>query len=170
MGCERVGPLPQLTMRQATPKDAEAIAAVFSPSLRLLGFLPILHTEQEDRRFIEDIILRDCVVTVAHAGGAIVSFLARQGEEIRLLYTHPDFTGKGAGAMLLNAAKESGVTALELWCFQQNHGARRFYERYGFATIRFTDGRDNEEKMPDLLFRWENIDADRALPPGAEAA
>ena len=145
------------------PADADAIAGVFSLSLRLLNFLPVLHSEQEDRQFIGKTILRDCVVTLAEADRTIVSFLARQGEEIRLLHTHPDFVGQGAGAMLLNAAKESGVRALELWCFQQNHAARRFYERHGFAAIRFTDGSDNEEKLPDMLFRWENPDEARTV-------
>ena len=47
-------------LRRATLADADAIAAVFSPSFRLLTFLPALHTVQEDRWFIEHVILRDC--------------------------------------------------------------------------------------------------------------
>ena len=143
-----------LTLRTATAGDADAIAAVFSPSLRLLIFLPELHTIEEDRAFIAGVIMRECKVTVAEAGGAIVAFLARDGEEIRLLHTHPDFVGCGTGTMLLNAAKESGVAALELWCFQANARARRFYERNGFRPIRFTDGEVNEERMPDVRYRW----------------
>jgi hypothetical protein len=48
----------------------------------------------------------------------------------------------------------SGVAALELWCFQANARARRFYEARGFHAIRFTDGADNEERTPDG-YRWE---------------
>ncbi len=143
------------TTRLATIDDAQAIARVFSPSFRLLTFLPLLHTVEEDRGFIEDIILKECVVTVAEGDAGIVSFLARQEEEIRLLYSHPDFVGSGAGSLLLETAKKSGVAALELWCFQANTGARRFYERHGFQAVRFTDGQDNDEKMPDALYRWE---------------
>ena len=95
------------------------------------------------------------MVTVAKGEVGIVSFLARQQEEIRLLYTHPDFIGVGAGSLLLEAAKGSGVGVLELWCFQANTRARRFYERHGFHALRFTDGRDNEEKIPDVRYRWE---------------
>ena len=134
--------------------DADAIAAVFSASFRLLTFLPMLHTVEEDRGFIADVVLRQCKVTVADSAGRIASFLARDGEEIRPLHTHPDFIGAGAGSLLLDAAKASAA-ALELWCFQANTGARRFYERHGFRTIRFTAGRDNEEKMPDVLYRWQ---------------
>jgi GNAT superfamily N-acetyltransferase len=144
-----------LKYRLATAADAHAIAAVFSPSLRLLTFLPILHTEREDRRFIEDVILRQCEVTVAEIDGLIVAFLARTGEEIRLLYTHPDFIGRGAGTLLIETAKQCSVPALELWCFEANLRARRFYEARGFRAVRFTSGDHNEEKMPDVRYRWE---------------
>ena len=33
--------------------------------------------------------------------------------------------------------------------------ARRFYEARGFRAIRFTDGAGNEEKTPDVRYRWE---------------
>jgi GNAT superfamily N-acetyltransferase len=140
--------------RQATLDDAGGIVAVFSSSLRLLTFLPVLHTVEEDRRFIENIILKECEVIVAEGDPGIVSFLALNGEEIRLLYSHPDFIGSGAGSLLLDAVKKSSVAALELWCFQANERARRFYEERGFRAVRFTDGRDNEEKVPDVRYRW----------------
>jgi putative acetyltransferase len=141
--------------RQATLDDAGGIAAVFSSSLRLLTFLPMLHTVEEDRQFIENVILKECEVIVAESDAGIVSFLARHGEEIRLLYSHPDFIGSGAGSLLLDAVKKSGVAALDLWCFQDNERARRFYEERGFRAVRFTDGQDNEEKVPDVRYRWE---------------
>ena len=61
----------------------------------------------------------------------------------------------GAGTQLIDAAKTTGVGVLELWCFQANERARRFYEARGFRAIRFTDGADNEERMPDIRYRWE---------------
>jgi GNAT superfamily N-acetyltransferase len=128
---------------------------MFSLSSRLLTFLPMLHTVEEDRRFIENVILKECEVIVAEGDPGIVSFLALNGEEIRLLYSHPDFIGSGAGSLLLDAAKKSSVVALELWCFQANERARRFYEERGFRTVRFTDGRDNEAKVPDVRYRRE---------------
>lgn len=145
--------------RNATDEDANGIADVFSPSLRLLSFLPELHTVDEDRRFIAGTILKQCAVTVVEHRDRIVSFLARDGGEIRLLHTHPDFIGRGAGGRLLDAAKQAPVVSLELWCFQANTAARRFYERHGFRAIRFTDGDGNEEKMPDLRYRWDRMAA-----------
>jgi putative acetyltransferase len=148
-------------LRRATAEDAAAIAAVFSASFQLLDFLPLLHTVEEDRRFIANVILKECEVTVAEDDSGIVAFLAKQGEEeVRLLYVRPDRLGDGAGTRLIEAAKAStSAGALELWCFQANARARRFYEARGFRAIRFTDGADNEERTPDIRYRWERTPA-----------
>jgi len=143
------------TLRRATVADVDEVAAVFSASFRLLTFLPMLHTVAEDRFFIANVIFEICDVVVAEGTSGIVSFLARYGEEVRLFYTRPDRIGQGAGTQLIEAVKSSGVNALELWCFQANAGARRFYEARGFRTIRFTDGAANEEKTPDIRYRWQ---------------
>ena len=145
----------RFTLRRAIACDTKAIANVFSASFRLLTFLPILHTVEEDRRYIQNVILNECEVTVAEDESGIVSFLALQGEEIRLLHTRPDRIGVGAGTQLIDAEKASGIGALELWCFEANERARRFYEARGFRAIRFTDGAHNEERMPDIRYRWE---------------
>ncbi|HEX3535544.1 MAG TPA: GNAT family N-acetyltransferase [Stellaceae bacterium] len=142
-------------LRRATASDANAIAELFYASFRLLTLLPMLHTIEETRRFVAEVVLKDCEVTVAEDDTGIVSFLARHGDEIAQLYTRPDRIGRGAGAQLMEAAKASGGAALELWCFQANARARRFYEAHGFHAIRFTDGADNEERTPDVRYRWE---------------
>ena len=49
----------------------------------------MLHTPAEYRSFITNVILRDCEVTVAEDESGIVSFLARQAEEVRLLHPAP---------------------------------------------------------------------------------
>jgi GNAT superfamily N-acetyltransferase len=143
------------TLRRATACDADAVANVYHTSFRLLTFLPMLHTIEEYQWFVSNVTLKECEVTVAEDETGIVAFLALLGEEVRLLYTRPDRIGMGAGTQLIDAAKASGVDALELWCFQANQHARRFYEARGFRAIRFTDGADNEERMPDVRYRWE---------------
>ena len=142
-------------LRRATACDADPIASVYWASFRQLTFLPMLHTAEENRWFIANVILNECEVTVAEDETGIVALLALKGEEIRLLYTRPDRIGMGAGWQLVEAAKASGIGALELWCFQANERARRFYEARGFRAIRFTDGAQNEERMPDIRYRWE---------------
>jgi GNAT superfamily N-acetyltransferase len=95
----------RFTLRRATASDADAIANVYSSSFRLLIFLPMLHTIEDYRWFIANVILNECEVTVAEDESGIVVFHARQGEEIRLLYTRPDRIGMGAGTQLIDAAK-----------------------------------------------------------------
>ena len=142
-------------LRRATSSDADAITSVHWASFRLLTFLPMLHTVEENRVFISNVIFEECEVTVAEDETGIVAFLALRGEEVRLLYTRPDRIGMGAGTQLIDAAKATELGALELWCFQANERARRFYEARGFHAIRFTDGAQNEERMPDIRYRWE---------------
>jgi GNAT superfamily N-acetyltransferase len=142
-------------LRRAKAIDADAIANVYSASLGLLTFLPMLHTADEYRWFIANVILKECKVTVAEDETGIIAFLALNREEIRLLYTRSDRIGMGAGTQLFDVAKASGVGAVELWCFQANERGKRFYEARGFHPIRFIDGTDNEERMPDVRYRWE---------------
>jgi putative acetyltransferase len=146
----------RFTLRRAASSDADEIANVYYASFRLLTFLPMLHTLEEYRWFVSNVTMKECEVTVAEDESGIVAFLARREEGVRLLYTRPDRIGMGAGTQLIDAAKASNVDALELWCFEANERARRFYEARGFHSIRFTDGADNEEQMPDIRYRWEH--------------
>ena len=145
------------SLRSASDEDAPTIAAVYHDSYRLLTFLPTLHTIESYRWFVANRMLKEWSVTVAEDDSGIVSFLGRRGEEVGHFYTRPDRIGRGAGTELMGTAQASGVAALELWCFQANTRARRFYEARGFRAIRFTDGRDNEERIPDVRYRWESV-------------
>ena len=50
-------------------------------------------------------------------------------------------------------ALSSSGDQVQLWTFQSNAGARRFYERHGFVAVQTTDG-DNEEQAPDIRYLW----------------
>ena len=54
----------------------------------------------------------------------------------------------------MDRAKERRPGGFQLWVFQQNANARRFYERRGFVLVRETDGSGNEERTPDALYAW----------------
>lgn len=74
---------------------------------------------------------------------------------VEQLYLAPGATGAGLGTRLLAhalAALAAHGCPVRLWCFAQNHGARRFYERAGFAPVRWGDGSGNEEGQPDVLY------------------
>jgi len=78
---------------------------------------------------------------------------------VEQLYVLPGWQGRGVGRALLEMAKAEN-TELRLWTFQRNLEARRFYERRGFIAIDETDGSRNEEREPDVLYRWVDTGAD----------
>jgi GNAT superfamily N-acetyltransferase len=141
-------------IRRAATADAEAVADVFLAAKAEMTYLPDLHTAAETRRWIGNHVLRDLEVWVAEDDGRVVGFAALGDDLLEHLYVHPRAQNEGVGAMLLTIAKEQRPRGLRLWVFQKNVGARRFYERHGFALVRLTDGRDNEEREPDALYGW----------------
>jgi hypothetical protein len=54
---------------------------------------------------------------------------------------------------LLEIARQSS-DRLQLWTFQRNAPARRFYEARGFAAVEQTKGSGNEEMKPDVRYFW----------------
>lgn len=143
-----------ITLRLAVEADAAEIAALFATSRRLLTFLPDLHTVEEDRIYVRDKVLRDFRVTVAERNGAIVGFMAELEGWIEHLYIDAAQLRSGVGSVLI-ADAQSRNEDLQLWCFANNLRGRAFYERMGFEAVKFTDGAGNEQKAPDILYRWE---------------
>ncbi len=142
-----------ITVRRATRADADAIAALFAASRRLLTFLPDLHTVEEDQAFVRDRVLVDYRVSVAERAGTIVGFIAELDGWVEHLYVEATELGTGVGSVLI-ADAQSRNHGLDLWCFADNHRARAFYEKHGFVAVEFTEGLRNEEKTPDILYRW----------------
>jgi ribosomal protein S18 acetylase RimI-like enzyme len=141
-------------VRRAGPSDAEAIAEVFIASFEpLLSFLPRLHTHDEDRAFIRGLVEQH-EVWVAEEEAGIVGFAAISPAKLEQLYVHPREQGRGVGRALLMKTKDSQPAGFTLWVFQQNEGARRFYEANGLELVELTDGSGNEEKTPDAQYEW----------------
>ncbi len=59
--------------------------------------------------------------------------------ELRRLYVHSDFQGRGVGTSLMKAALDhpqlTGAHNIYLDVWERNDGAQRFYRRYGFEAI-----------------------------------
>jgi GNAT superfamily N-acetyltransferase len=62
---------------------------------------------------------------------------------------------RGVGDAMLAHAKRLRPAGLELWAFQRNAPARRFYETRGFVAKKFTDGATNMEREADVLYEWK---------------
>ena len=141
-------------VRAARTSDIDTIADVFVASFRGLTFLPRLHSDDETRTWIRDVVFPGHEVWVAESECLAVGFAALTGDLLGLLYVHPDDQGRGAGSALLAAVKRERPGGFRLWVFQRNTGARRFYERSGCHLVELTDGSGNEEKEPDALYAW----------------
>lgn len=140
-------------IRRATADDVEAVAELFRRSYRTLDFLPVLHTPEEDREHLARVI-RDQDVWVAEEDGRVAGFLALKEKLGTFLYVDPEFHDRGLGSALFEAACEARPDGFEFWVFQANEKARRFYEKRGCIAVKFTEGEANEEKTPDVLYRW----------------
>ena len=66
----------------------------------------------------------------------------------------PRYVGNSIGSALLEHAFRILPSPIRLYTFLPNAGARRFYERHGFRAIQLTDGQDNEERCPDVLYEF----------------
>jgi GNAT superfamily N-acetyltransferase len=147
--------VPHLSLRPAEPKDADAIADVFLASRKVsMPYLPDLHSDEETRKWIRDVVLARNEVWVAAAGDRVDGFLALNGEVLEHIYVAPRLHGSGLGSALLAKAKQLRPNGFRLWVFQRNMQARGFYEARGMRAVEFTDGSENEEREPDVLYEW----------------
>ncbi|SNR94235.1 L-amino acid N-acyltransferase YncA [Streptosporangium subroseum] len=145
---------PGVHVRRDRSGDAERIAEVFLAARGQMTYLPDLHTDEETRAWISHIMIPGHEVWVAEQHGQIAGFAALNIHWLEHLYVAPDAQGHGIGTALLTQAKKARPNLLILHVFQQNTGARRFYERHGFTLTTLGDGSDNEEKVPDARYDW----------------
>ena len=138
-----------MRLRPATPEDA----AVLSEIHRLAAFVPPLHSAEDDLRFVRERLMRENHTWVAEARGAVVGYIAFDDGWVSHLFVHPDHQGRGIGAALLAHVMADGRER-QLWTFQKNVRARRFYEDRGWVLAELTDGQGNEEKEPDVRYVW----------------
>src|SRR5512133_1166927 len=152
----------QPAIRRGGPGDARAAADLYlrarEAALQAGSIPPGVHDDDEGGYFASHIV-EDCELWVAEQDGALRGILVLDGDVVDQLYVDPGLTGRGIGAALLAVAKRERPQGLRLWAFQSNTGAQRFYERHGFVEVRRTDGRDNEERAPDVLYAYRTVAA-----------
>lgn len=146
------------TLRAAVIADAVAIADILiAVRKQFMPYAPLVHSERELYRWVaEDLLPRGGVTVAVHGAQVIgvVSVSRVDGESwIDQMAVAPAHTGTGIGTTLLAHTLATLIPPVLLYTFQANLGARRFYERAGFMPIMFTDGAENEERCPDVLYR-----------------
>lgn len=114
---------------------------------------PPVHRDAEVRAWFQAVVVPKREVWVTEVEEAAVALLVLDGGWVDQLYVDPAHIGRGFGTELLNLAKSRRPAGLQLWTFEANIGAHRFYERHGFVRTAATTG-DNEEGAPDVRFGW----------------
>jgi GNAT superfamily N-acetyltransferase len=146
-------------IRRGEVADARDAADLYlrarEAALRAGSIPPSVHDDEDVRGYFASHIVEDCELWVAQdEAGALAGILVLEHDWVDHLYVDPARTGRGIGSRLLELAKHERPHGLRLWTFASNTGAQRFYARHGFVEVRRTDGRDNEERAPDVLYAY----------------
>lgn len=142
-------------LRRVRGNDAAECAQVFLRSRAwALPDVPVVHPPNEVRRWMADEVIGHTDMWVADLDGTVVALLVVDHGWIEHLYVDPAWIGRGLGDRFVEIAKGHSPTGLELWTFQANEPALRFYTRHGFVEAERTDGAGNEERAPDVRLVW----------------
>ncbi|MCX3064267.1 GNAT family N-acetyltransferase [Streptomyces beihaiensis] len=143
-----------VVLRRAGDSDAAEMADVWLRSFA--AALPAVRRAHDDavRDWFRAVVVRHSEAWVAAADSIVVGLLVLEGGDLEQLYLDPKWRGRGLGDRLMNLAKRQRPQGLDLWTFQRNGPARRFYERHGFVPVERTDGLRNEEREPDIRYVW----------------
>jgi ribosomal protein S18 acetylase RimI-like enzyme len=148
-------------LRPARVDEQDALARLFQRAREGWEYVPRVPDEALPT-IAGELFERHEEVWLAEEARRPLGFLAirrsrRHGWEVlEKLYVDPEAQNRGVGTALLEQAKALRPGGLVLWVFQQNTGARRFYERHGFRVValRFGAAADNMEGEPDALYAW----------------
>jgi GNAT superfamily N-acetyltransferase len=139
-------------IRRASAEDAEAVGQVFVAARNLMTYLPPIPVK--DHPQLGQWLVEQHELWVDESEMQIAGFIGLSGEMLEHIYVRPDAQRRGTGSRLLHRAKALRPDGLQLWVFQKNVGARRFYERHGFRLVELTDGTGNMEREPDARYEW----------------
>jgi L-amino acid N-acyltransferase YncA len=142
--------MPDLTVRDATLDDAEAIARIYNQGIedRVATLETTLRTAEERRDWLSARAARHPVLVATDASGAVQGWASLNQFNPRPAYDHVgDFSvyvdraarGSGVGSLLLRAledrARQLGYHKLVLAAFPTNSSGMRLYERRGFSVV-----------------------------------
>ena len=145
------------TLRQALSSDAPQIARLLIDTrATFASYAPSAHSNDEIIAWVATRLVPSGGLVVAELQRSIVGAMHSERREgiswITQMAVDAQLVGKGIGSLLLAHAVRTMLPPIRLWTFQANVRARHFYDRRGFAAIKFTDGQTNEERCPDVLY------------------
>lgn len=166
-----------LVLRPATAADIPALARLGRESF--VAKFGYLYRPQDLSAFLEEVHSEAGVAAelanparlycLAEREGALVAYCklgltcgwpdharGARAMEIKQLYTAPDATGGGLGTALMDWAltelQARGADEAQLSVWSGNHGAQRFYARYGFAKVADITFNVGEQVDEEYLF------------------
>jgi len=139
-------------IRRATEDDIDSIGRIHIAAKDEMTYLPRIPDDVRPR--LGRIFFEREEIWVAERDGRVVGYLGLGQRTVEALYVAPGEQRSGVGQALLEHAKSLRPGYLDLWVFQANAGARRFYERHGFRLVELTDGAANMERTPDARYEW----------------
>ena len=139
----------EVTVRPATPQDAEAIATIYNQGIedRIATLETDLRTPEERRQWLAARSPRHPVIVAEAAGeavgwGSLNAFNPRRAYDYVAdfsVYVERGWRGKGVGsrllARLIELARELGYHKLVLSAFPWNAGGMALYRKFGFRTV-----------------------------------
>lgn len=143
-----------VNMRSARTQDLAACADILNEWIDDTEWMPRIHSAEDVINHYRNVVYRDRKILVVAAEERVVGMMALSKDQtVTALYVKKEFRNQGVGHLLIEAAKREYPNQLQLWTFQKNIQALKFYQREGFVEINRTDG-DNEENLPDVLMEW----------------
>lgn len=144
-----------LSLRPATPQDAESVADVHLRARAAAPMPAAVHTDTEVRAWLASRLDGSGdEVWVAETAGRVVGYARFTRTWLDDLYVDPDHAGQGIGGALLDLVKARHPDGFGLWVFVSNTPAQAFYAARGLVEQERTDGSGNEEKAPDVRMSW----------------
>jgi GNAT superfamily N-acetyltransferase len=162
----------EVSVRNACPSDASAVAQIFRDSWRLAysGIIPALHLECEIRRrdsqwWRRAIAAERHLLVILH-GDNIAGYAScgrgrgarRDTGEIYELYLAPVYQGIGLGEHLFEACRavldDLGLERLIVWALAENDRAHAFYLRCGGRPTRRSCVSFGKVVNARIAFEW----------------
>ncbi|MHB1612541.1 MAG: GNAT family N-acetyltransferase [Sulfobacillus sp.] len=137
-------------VRRATAADTLAVTDLWIRARRtaMRAIPACVHGDGEVGEWTASIIIPRQPTWITKTERRLTGMMSLDDGWVDQLYVDPDWTDQGIGSMLIRLAKECYPQGLQLWTFESNISARRFYERYGFVAMERTDGPAQRGRLP----------------------
>ena len=148
---------PPIQVRRAEQQDVGPAAEVYLRSRHAAApaIPPLVHVDDDVRGWFAEVVFPRQELWIAEdASCTVIGLMVLDGDFVDQLYVDPAYVGGGIGSELLAVARSLRPGGLQLWTFQSNDGAKRFYERHGFIAVEWADGAGNEEQAPHVRYLW----------------